>query len=257
MKKLMVLSLILLLLAACSSAEQPPTPIPTNTAAPPPTNTYTPIPPTETPIPTATVTPTYTATPTEIPVFWDDFNSEFLPGWSWIRENDTLWSLDAEPGFLRIVLTADNPPRNLLVRDIKYQNFQIMTHVRFKPTSNFQFAGLLVYLDDKTMLGFGRAFCNLPNTCVGNGIYFDAVQNGKTVGGNFSTATPIQDEAYLRMDKNGTKFTGYYSDNGTDWIMIGEHELSMIDPKVGLIATNSHIVGMTAYFDYFTLVDIP
>ena len=254
MKKLLVLLLILLLLAACASAEPAPTPEPTSTAVPP-TQTFTPVPPTDTPTPTFTPVPTTTST--AIPVFWDDFNSDFLPGWSWIRENDTLWSLDSDPGYLRIVLTADNPPHNLLVRDTNYQNFQIMTFVRFKPTSNFQFAGLLVYLDDETKLAFGRAYCDRPDVCVGNGIYFDAVKNGRMGETNFATATPIKDEAYLRMDKNGPRFTGYYSDNGTDWIMIGEHELSMIDPKVGLVATNSHIVGMIAYFDYFTLVEMP
>ncbi len=254
MKKLLILSFILVLLAACAKAEQIPTPEPSKTALPP-TSTNTPIPPTETPTPTNTPTPT--ATPTEIPVFWDDFNSEFLPGWSWIRENDTLWSLDAEPGFLRIVLTGDNPPRNLLVREIKYQNFQVMTHVQFKPTSNFQFAGLLVYLDDKTLLSLGRAYCNRPSVCVGNGIYFDAVINGENFEQNFATVTQIKDEAYLRIDKDETKFTGYYSDNGADWIMIGEHELSIINPQVGLIASNSHVVGTTALFDYFTLVDLP
>jgi beta-xylosidase len=205
--------------------------------------------PTDTPVPTAT--------PTEIPVFWDDFSGEFLPGWSWIRENDALWSLDSEPGYLRIVLTADRPPRNLLVREVSAENFQIMTHVRFKPTSNYQFAGLLVYQDDGTTLSLGRAYCNTHNVCVGNGIYFDAFQDGQYAGKNFGTDTQIKDDAYLRLDKNGSKYTGYYSENGTDWMMIGEHEVSLTDPKVGLITANSYIAGMTAYFDYFTAVEQP
>lgn len=254
MKKQFVL-LVFILLSACSAIELAPTPEPTSTAAPPPTQTFTPVPPTSTS--TLTITPTFTATPTAIPVFWDDFNGEFLPGWSWIRENDTLWSLNSDPGFLRIILTADNPPRNLLVREVTQQNFQIMTFVQFKPTSNFQFAGLLVYLDDGNLLALGRAYCNRPSVCVGNGIYFDAVQNGETLGTNFATATQIKDEAYLRMDKDGTKFIGYYSENGTNWVLIGEHEFSMINPKVGLIASNSHIIGTTAFFDYFTMVEEP
>lgn len=59
------------------------------------------------------------------------------------------------------------------------------------------------------------------------------------------------------MDKDGTKFTGYYSENGADWVMIGEHEVFMIDPRVGIITANSFIVGMTAYFDYFTVMEMP
>ncbi len=214
---------------------------------------------TSTSLPTITPTapPTLTATPTEIPVFWDDFSGELLPGWSWIRENDALWSLDSSDGFLRIVLTGDRPPRNLLVRDVMYPNFQLMTHVLFKPTSNFQFAGLLVFQDDETKLALGRAYCGRQNVCVGNGIYFDAVQNGQVLGNNYATDTLIRDEAYLRIDKSDTIFTGYYSENGSDWMMIGQHEVSTMQPKVGLITANSFIVGMTAYFDYFTVMETP
>jgi beta-xylosidase len=252
-----------ILLSACTSTTMPsptvsPLPAVTSTSIPTATQPAPTVTPTFTATqPAPTVTPTLTPTPTEIPVFWDDFSSEFLPGWSWIRENDALWSLASEPGYLRIVLTNDRPPRNLLVRDVTNQNFQIMTHVRFKPTSNYQLAGLLVYQDDETLLALGRAYCDTPNVCVGNGIYFDAYQNGQFLEKNFATDTQIKDEAYLRMDKNGMKFTGYYSENGTDWMMIGEHEVSIMDPRVGLMTSNSPIVGMTALFDYFTLMEMP
>jgi beta-xylosidase len=242
--------LLAVLSTACASSAAP-----SPTATPPPSLTSTSIPTGTKPAPTDTPIPTATAT--EIPIFWDDFSGEFQPGWSWIRENDALWSLDSEPGFLRIVLTGDRPPRNLLVRDVTSENFQVMTHVRFTPTSNFQFAGLRIQQDDETAISLGRAYCNTQNVCVGNGIYFDAVQNGQWTGKNFGTDTQVKDEAYLRIDKNRNTFTGYYSENGTDWMMIGEHEVSMIDPKVGIITANSFIVGMTAYFDYFTVMEMP
>jgi len=249
-RSLTVLFITLVFLpSACSSATLIPTIPPSPTASLTPILTATNPPPTDTPVPTLTAT--------AYPIFWDDFSGEFQPGWSWIRENDALWSLDTEPGFLRIVLQNARPPRNLLVREVNSENFQIMTHVRFKPTSNFQFAGLLIYQDEETMLAFGRAYCNAQNVCVGNGIYFDATQNGQYAGNNFGTDTQIKDEAYLRVDKNGTKFTGYYSENGTDWVMIGEHEVFILDPKIGLITANSYVVGMTAYFDYFTVMEMP
>jgi beta-xylosidase len=240
-----------ILLSACAS---PATPSPT--VSPPPAATSTSLPTATQPVPT--VTPTLTATPTQIPVFWDDFSGELLPGWHWIRENDALWSLDSEPGYLRIVLTNDNPLRNILVRSVKQENFQIVTHVRFKPTRNYQLAGLVVYKDDGNMLSFGRAYCDTSSTCVGNGVYFDATQNGQLLlGKNFATDTQIKDDAYLRIDKNGTKFTAYYSEDGSDWMMIGEHELLVVDPQVGLVTANSPVAGMTAYFDYFTMIEMP
>ncbi len=236
------------------------TPLPSSTI-PPPTATTSPtasptVPLTNTATPT--LTPTVpTPTPTEIPVFWDDFSSEFLPGWSWIRENDALWSLTSEPGYLRIVLQSSRPPRNLLVREVTSENFQIMTHVLFTPTSNFQFAGLLIYQDDDFMATFGRAFCNIRNQCVGNGIYFDVTQSGQLVGNNFGTDTQLKDEAYLRLDKVGSTLTGYYSEDGANWMMIGEQEVFLVDPKVGLMTANSNVAGMVALFDYFTVVEMP
>lgn len=244
-----VVVLLSIVLAACASAA--PSPAPTPSPAP----SSTPVPTATKPPPTATSTPT--ATPTEIPVFWDDFSGEFLPGWTWIRENDALWSLDSEPGFLRIVLTGDHPPRNLLVRDVTHENFQIMTHIKFKPTSNYQFAGLTIRQDDDTTVSLGRAYCNTQNVCVGNGIYFDAVQNGQWTGKNFGTDTQVKDEAYLRIDKNRNTFTAYYSENGADWMLIGQHEVVMTDPKVGIFAGQSFVVGQVALFDYFSVMEMP
>jgi beta-xylosidase len=241
--------LLSILITACASVA----PLPTSFPTPIPSATH--YPTATKPSPTATPIPT--ATPTEIPVFWDDFDKEFLPGWNWIRENDALWSLDSEPGFLRIVLTGDRPPRNILLRDVTSENFQVMTHIRFTPTSNFQFAGLRIQQDDDTAVSLGRAYCNTQNMCVGNGIYFDAVQNGQWMGKNFGTDTQVKDEAYLRIDKNRTTFTAYYSENGTDWMMIGEHDISMINPKVGIFTANSFVVGQVALFDYFTVMEMP
>ena len=232
--------------------EQATTPIPTFT--PSPTNTTAPT-LTPSPIPTSTSTPTQE--PTAIPIFWDDFSGDLLPGWTWIRENDALWSLTSEPGLLRIVLQAGRPPRNLLVRDVTSENFQIMTRVLFKPTSNFQFAGLLVYQDENSYTAFGRAYCDTQNICVGNGIYFDAIQSGQYIEPNFGTDTQVKDEAYLRIDKVGSIYTGYYSEDGSNWSIIGEHEIFMVDPKVGILTGNSHVVGMTAKFDYYSVMEIP
>jgi len=239
-----------ILFSACASAATP-----SPTTAPPPSPTSTPIPTATKPPPTDT--PISTATATEIPIFWDDFDKEFLPGWSWIRENDALWSLTSQPGFLRIVLDSAGRSRNLLVRSVASENFQITTHVLFTPTTNFQGAGITVYQDDAIMVNLIRAYCNTANVCVGNGVYFDRIENGSFTGSNFGTDTNLKDEAYLRIDKEGSVFTAYYSDDGANWQAIGQHELFMTDPKVGLTHGGSHIVGAIALFDYFGLQEMP
>ena len=52
-------------------------------------------------------------------------------------------------------------------------DFAIETHMLFEPTTNYQFAGLVIWQDEFNFLQFGRAFCDNEGTCVGNGIYFD------------------------------------------------------------------------------------
>ena len=239
-----------ILLSACA-----PPAMPSPTVSPPPAATSTSLPTATQPAPT--VTPTFTATATPYPLFWDDFSGELQPGWSWIRENDALWSLTSQPGFLRIVLDSAGRSRNLLVRSVASENFQITTHVLFKPTTNFQAAGITVYQDDAIMVNLIRAYCNTTNVCVGNGAYFDRIENGRFTGSNFGIDTKLKDEAYLRIDKEGSVFTAYYSDDGANWQAIGQHELFMTDPKVGLTNGGSHIVGAIALFDYFGLQEMP
>ena len=185
---------------------------------------------------------------------WDDFSDNLQPGWTWIRENDALWSLTSEPGYLRIVLEGASLPRNLLVRDVTSENFQITTHVLFTPTTNFQGAGLIVYQDDETRVSLVRGYCDV---CVGNGIYFDRIEGGRFTGPNFGIDTQLKDEAYLRINKDGSLFTAYYSEGGANWQTIGQHEIFMTDPKVGLLTGGSHVVGAIALFDYFGLQEMP
>ena len=191
---------------------------------------------------------------TPLAVFRDDFSSNLQPGWTWVNDDDTLWNLKFLPGFLH---TALEMAPNYLVRDVGSEDFQITTHLLFTPTSNYQFAGLIIYQDDETKFQLGRAYCDLQNKCVGNGIYFDAVEGGQVRGENFATAVNRADEAYLRIDKIGSLLTGYYSEDGTNWSWIGEHEILITNPQVGLTAGQSLATGAVALFDYFTLMEMP
>jgi hypothetical protein len=53
--------------------------------------------------------------------------------------------------------------------------------VKFSPSQNFEFAGLVILFDERSVLQAGRAYCGLGN-CPGSGFYFDNLQNGSTVG---------------------------------------------------------------------------
>ena len=45
-------------------------------------------------------------------------------------------------------------------------------------------------LRDGIKVTFGRAFCGFIPPCVGNGIYFDYIEEDAAVDGSFATAVP-------------------------------------------------------------------
>ena len=156
----------------------------------------------------------------------DDFNGPLLdPMWSWIAEDPPNWSVTDRPGFLRIVCHPGGPDnRNFLWTAAPEGDYEVTTRVLFTPTANFQKAGLVLYMADSTFVSLGRAFCNLdPPLCVGNGIYFDRVEQGTFLGGNFVTATTNPSEAYLRVRREGNAYSAFYSEDGTTWTFMGTH----------------------------------
>ena len=181
------------------------------------------------------------------PVWRDEFDSELPdPAWFWVNENPDGWSLITDPpGFLRIS-TSPYPTggENLLLRSGAQGNFTIETRVLFEPSSNFQFAGLVIYQDEANFLQFGRAFAfgDICPVCIGNGIYFDNFQEGGLVGGNFVTGTELAGEAYLRLELRGRRVTAFYSANGEDWQRIGRHEVppSFRVSAVGLTSSQNY-----------------
>lgn len=239
---------------ATQQAEATATQIPTATDTLPP-------PPTDTPLPTDTPIPP-TPTATEPPfLFRDDFEGALAEGWQWIGEDPTHWDLSSVPGALRITLQStnifDGEPKNFLVHEAPNGDYEIATLVHFNPSSNFQFAGLLIYQSQGNALQFGRAFAQCPDVCIGNAIYFDIIEGGKGGKPNYATAAQSLDQAYLRLRREGNIYTGYYSEDGTDWIVIGKHESGITPVFVGLIASQGYQVETTADFDYFTIEALP
>ena len=228
---------------------------PANTTIPP-INTASVISPTA--LTTSTPLPT-SAPPTEISSgesFKDDFIGQLAEGWTWLEEDPSKWSLSAVDGSLQILASDasfDGPytPLNILLREAPTGNFEITTSVQFTPTSDFQFAGLVVLQDPKNVLQFGHAFCDVVNACVGDGIYFDDFENGSVSGTNY--AAPFHGKLiYLRLKRQGNTYTAYYSEDGENWIKLGEHSRDFSQVRVGLVADQAS-TGIPAVFDYFTM----
>lgn len=205
-------------------------------------------------------------TATSAQVLWvDEFDNPTLNSrWEWIRESADHWSLTENPGYMRITTQAGNIPtgNNLLVQPAPAGNFEISTHVFFMPTENFQMAGLIIYEDSENYMQFGRAYCGFVEYgCVENGIYFDHIERGEMINSNFPLTTTLTGEAYLKIKRQGDQYTGFVSENGTDWIEVGTHttvgELTPV--SVGLAAFNQSesAAEINADFDNFQVVYEP
>jgi regulation of enolase protein 1 (concanavalin A-like superfamily) len=210
--------------------------------------------------PTAEV-PTATSAAVTSILFRDDFDNALAEGWNIVREVSSHWSLTEKPGAWRITLQAGaigdaipEPPTNLLLHEAPSSDFEIATLVHFTPVSNVQFAGLIVYQDDLNAVQFGRAYCDLSEMCVGNGIYFD---NTSDISKNFATVTSNPSIAYLRLRREGTTYTGYFSEDGESWIIIGQHISNITPLQVGLTAGQVLEGETIADFEYFTMETLP
>lgn len=191
----------------------------------------------------------------------DDFDSPALSSrWSWIREDPARWNLTSEPGLLRITTQQGSlrsfSARNILIQDVSAGDYQIETHVTFTPTENIQTAGLIAYQDDGSYVALLRAYCGFVPACAGNAIYFDHVEQGEFIGGNFAMPTAAPGEAYLRLVRHGSAFSGYFSADGIAWVPMGTHTYFGPSPtRVGLHALNNDFgaAEIPADFDYFRI----
>ena len=249
--------LALIFLSSCSSIPTPPA-IPSIEITPLSSAT-----PTSTPTATPTLTiPTVSPTITPDPNFLrDDFNGVLDPGWSWVREDPQNWSLTAFPGSLQInvaggyVVAQTNP--NLLLRPAPNGNFQIETQLTFRPTRNYQFAGLIIYENNRNFIQAGRSFC-ASTGCVGVGLYMNPYINGKIVNPDFGQPYGDIDPLSLRLSRTEHRYTFEASTDGKVWFLIGSHTSEMNPLQIGLI-TGQRVRGqnLPATFEYFVVRSLP
>lgn len=196
------------------------------------------------------------------PVWRDNFNAPVLdPAWSFVNEKSSGWSLTERPGYLRLYTsTSRAADENLLLRAPARGNFAIETHLTFAPLVNFDFAGLIVFQDALNYFQLGRAYCDNPGVCVGNGFYFDNVSGGVFTGSNHATAN-TDTETYLRLELKGRILTAFLSTDGRAWHRFASH---VLPPRfqvrgVGLTSSDhfSPTPAIPADFDYFLFEGVP
>jgi beta-glucosidase len=190
----------------------------------------------------------------------DEFNgTDVGPQWTWIRRdpateqvgNGSL-TITPETGDLT---GATNTARNILVQPA-LGNWAIQTKltVSSPPHTATQQAGIIAYQDDDDFLKLGWEFSS------------GAARLSETTEDSLS-GTPVNqvlttiptaglvsgDTIWLRMVKNGSRYTTYYSTDGVNFVQIYNVGASLSDVNVGLFAFNGAATStdLTAAFDDF------
>jgi hypothetical protein len=209
-------------------------------------------------VPTA---PAAIETPLASSAFRDDFDGTMDTGWSWFKSPEPGYSLTHTPGLLRLNMSSGSflggtPPENLLLRPAPTGDFNLGTYLQFSPHNNFEIAGLVVLFDDHSVLQFGRGFCYTDGTspaCIGDGLYYDNIQNGSPVGGNFATPSFLGLAYLLRLQRQGNVYTASYTDSNGSGGVVGSHTVDKAPVSIGLIAAQSTVASPYADFDYFEM----
>ncbi len=164
----------------------------------------------------------------------DEFDgTELNPRWSWVREDPALWSLTAQPGALQITangtLFGDYNSANLLLTPAPVGDFRLVSHLSIAPTENYQAGALLIYQDDDHYIELTRYYND------GNQI----VAFNKTWGPEWfgDGITDPATDLYLRIDRRGNEYMGFYSLDNSTWNFIGAQSISFTDPKMGMYAS--------------------
>ncbi|NCD19940.1 MAG: toll/interleukin-1 receptor domain-containing protein [Actinobacteria bacterium] len=186
--------------------------------------------------------------------FYDEFEGMLSEGWAWHNEDPGSWRL--VDSFLEID-AADTPPiTNLLLRDLPDDTTALQTYVKFRPTLNYQLAGIVLAGEDpeSDRIQFGRAFCD-HEWCAGDALYLDVFEGGELVSSGEGIPLEDVEGVYLDLDISGDTVSAWYMIEGEDeFRFAAEVTWDGSHTRIGLAAHQAP-EPVTAAFDYVLLYD--
>jgi hypothetical protein len=182
----------------------------------------------------------------------DGFDLPTLDGrWEWVREDNSLWSLTANPGNMQIISSGElyttvNDQKNVLLTSAPNGDYRITTRVQASPTENIHGAAIYVYQDDDNYIELTRIYSNGQN-----------VELRIEIGGVIQSfpVSVTQNDILLRIVNEGDVYYGWFSeDNGTTWNFVEQFGVAFSNPRVGLGAKMGvTTTPLTADFDWIHL----
>ncbi len=186
----------------------------------------------------------------------DEFNSTTLGSqWSFVNPDPANWSLSAVPGDLQLntaggsVWTTVNTAKNIVLQAVPSGSFDIITHLDFNPTKNYQTAGILLWQDMDNFVWLNRGYCG-PCTPWQSMIGL-SVEKAASASSP-ATALYTVSSMYLKLSVSAGLATGYYSVDGKIWILLGTVTAPTSFAYIGALAQDE--TGGTvipAKYDFF------
>ncbi|RKP54471.1 hypothetical protein D7Z26_14080, partial [Cohnella endophytica] len=181
-------------------------------------------------------------------------------GWSWVRESQADWAtVPNNANGMRLTTIegswGGSKPSNILLRGPVAGDFTISTKLKFDAKNGFEWAGLIVYQDDGNAITLGRQANGTPGV---NQIRFSQIKSSPNLAQTDKNYDDLVYPAdiYLKIEKTGTIYKGYYSSDGTSWTQVADtFDLALSNPKVGVFVRklNTAIPVKTAEFTNFNL----
>lgn len=191
----------------------------------------------------------------------DEFNNPSLDSkWTFTDpDGGSTISLTDNPGWLRITTSAnrDLVPAQFNSPRLSQQvtgDFTVETKIDATTVANDEGAGILVWIDQNDFIRLDRM-----SRTIGYPVQQQVIMGGLSSGSlppwTVVVLDPTVNPTYLKLEKIGATFTGWYSSDGTTWNTVGTATIPMADPvNVGIDVINMfHSGDFYADFDYFRL----
>lgn len=178
--------------------------------------------------------------PVEKPLFAEDFTGQLGNGWSWHHEIRDHWKIDAERKELAIqpvggwMPVLNNVPLWAVPDAAKEGPLAVEVHIEHVARGEYEFAGLMWYLDDKNFVVLRKG----PHGDDGKSVALLRINDGQ---GEWIKAVPYEaPQIDLRMVVTAAKVEGWYRASSTEaWQPIADVELpGRGAAKVGLRTGN-------------------
>ncbi|SDX82397.1 S-layer homology domain-containing protein [Paenibacillus sp. CF384] len=185
----------------------------------------------------------------------DDFDSSTLNArWKWVSEDPLKWSLSTNPGHMNIASSGGDvdSTKNVLLQWAPKGDFTIETKVSAIPTADWEQTGLLVYMDGANHIKLNRVHDGELK------FQFGYKQAGVWNSGTYTNINDTEDDNadyYLKLEKIGATYTGYYSQDGTAYTKIASFTVYFPGNKrIGLYNCNG--TNVIADFDYLHMTSL-